>query len=92
MKRLSITLSLISNPYILLLDEPTSGLDSAATMGVMAHIQSLANKQGYHFKHHFSFFYSVYIISQPDCTLLESNDFLIVLIDCNQLKLVFIEE
>ena len=45
MKRLSVALSLISNPYILLLDEPTSGLDSAATMGVMGHIQSLT-KQG----------------------------------------------
>lgn len=44
MKRLSVALSLITNPFILLLDEPTSGLDSAATFGVMQYIKSLAGQ------------------------------------------------
>ncbi|XP_075247722.1 uncharacterized protein LOC142340861 isoform X2 [Convolutriloba macropyga] len=70
MKRLSITLSLISNPFILLLDEPTSGLDSAATMGVMAHIQSLANKQGRTI---------VYSIHQPSSEVFQSFDLLCLL-------------
>ena len=44
MKRLSIALSLITDPSIVMLDEPTSGLDSSATINVVQAIKDLAAK------------------------------------------------
>ena len=43
-KRLSMALSLITDPCIIMLDEPTSGLDSSATINVMQAIKDLADQ------------------------------------------------
>jgi ABC-type multidrug transport system ATPase subunit len=41
-KRLSIAISLLKKPSVLLLDEPTSGLDAASSSHVMSYIRNLA--------------------------------------------------
>lgn len=41
-KRLSIAISLLKKPAVLLLDEPTSGLDAASSSHVMGYIRNLA--------------------------------------------------
>ncbi|PIA49156.1 hypothetical protein AQUCO_01300190v1 [Aquilegia coerulea] len=45
-RRISIGLSLLHDPSILLLDEPTSGLDSASAFNVMQTLQSIAMSRG----------------------------------------------
>ncbi|KAF9618031.1 hypothetical protein IFM89_039428 [Coptis chinensis] len=44
-RRISIGLSLLHDPSILLLDEPTSGLDSASAFNVMQTLQSVATSR-----------------------------------------------
>ncbi|KAL5727172.1 ATP-binding cassette sub- G member 8 [Ranunculus cassubicifolius] len=45
-RRISIGLSLLHDPSILLLDEPTSGLDSSSAFNVMQTLQSIAVSRG----------------------------------------------
>ena len=44
-RRLSVGLSLITRPVLLLLDEPTSGLDAASALGIMKLVSQLATEK-----------------------------------------------